>query len=202
MRRTKADAAVTREQVLDAALRIFSQKGYSATTLEDVAVEAGVTRGAVYWHFKGKPELYRALISERMAKMGAIYADALSSQGSALEVLARLLSRSFEHLMEDPEYRAVVTLNWFKTELTPELEAGFRQKIARLSEFIDTVAGLIRKGIAAGEIDRTIDPKAAALSAVALLNGVTTMYLMDPTLIGSKMTMRRVVQTYIRGLRA
>src|SRR5687768_7926109 len=57
VRRTKEDAAATRAAVLDASLRVFSRKGYAATRLEEVAAEAGVTRGAVYWHFADKAEL-------------------------------------------------------------------------------------------------------------------------------------------------
>jgi len=69
MRRTKADAAKTRENLLNAGLRVFRQKGYSATRLEDIAQEAGLTRGAIYWHFGNKLELYRALVEECTAKI-------------------------------------------------------------------------------------------------------------------------------------
>ncbi|MCL4562239.1 MAG: TetR family transcriptional regulator, partial [Chloroflexi bacterium] len=58
MRRTKEEAAETRDLLLKSALSVFSQKGYSATTLGDVARAAGVTRGAIYWHFGSKAELY------------------------------------------------------------------------------------------------------------------------------------------------
>ena len=68
MRRTKEDAALTRETVLDAALAVFSRQGYAATTLDHIAQEAGVTRGAIYWHFGGKAELYNALVEERFAR--------------------------------------------------------------------------------------------------------------------------------------
>ena len=62
MRRTKEEAEQTRQDLLDAALTVFSQKGYTATRLEDVARAAGVTRGAIYHHFGSKAELYSALI--------------------------------------------------------------------------------------------------------------------------------------------
>jgi TetR/AcrR family acrAB operon transcriptional repressor len=206
VRRTKEEAAATRAQILDAALRVFSRKGYSGTTLEDVAAEAGVTRGAVYWHFKGKADLYTALLQERTAKLGGLYEEALSPGGgrsrSPLASLERLLIRSLEYLQEDPAYRAVMELSWFKTELSPELAAGFQQKIASTRRLVDMLAELIRAGIAAGEIAPTIDPHASALAAVSLLTGAMGMYLMDPAMLGSKATIKRVVQTFIRGLRA
>jgi AcrR family transcriptional regulator len=61
MRRTKAEAEGTRQRILDAAERLFFANGVMRTSLEEIAVEAGVTRGAVYWHFDNKVELFKAL---------------------------------------------------------------------------------------------------------------------------------------------
>lgn len=201
VRRTKEEAAATREQILDAALRVFSRKGYSAATLQDVAAEAGLTRGAVYWHFKGKVELYTALVGERFARANEVFAEALSPRYSPLESIERLLTRSLEYLEEDPEYRAVLSISLFKTELTPELEPGFQQKVASMRRLVDAVADLVRKGIAAGDIDRATDPRAAALAAVSLVNGATALHLMDPKVLESRAAVRRMVATFVRGLR-
>ena len=62
MRRTKEEAAQTRQDLLAAALTIFSQKGYEAARLEDIAEMAGVTRGAIYFHFGNKAGLFMALV--------------------------------------------------------------------------------------------------------------------------------------------
>jgi TetR/AcrR family acrAB operon transcriptional repressor len=61
MRRTKAVAEETRQRILCAAERVFYDKGVAETTLEDVARAAGVTRGAIYWHFENKTEVLLAL---------------------------------------------------------------------------------------------------------------------------------------------
>ncbi|ASY71151.1 TetR family transcriptional regulator [Sinorhizobium fredii] len=61
MRRTKADAEETRRKILSAAERVFYKKGVSGTTLDEIASEAGVTRGAIYWHFANKTDLFLAL---------------------------------------------------------------------------------------------------------------------------------------------
>jgi AcrR family transcriptional regulator len=62
MRRTKEDALETRQALLNAALRVFSEKGLEATRLEDIAERAEVTRGALYWHFKNKEDLLISLL--------------------------------------------------------------------------------------------------------------------------------------------
>ena len=61
-RKTKAEAAATREALLDAAEEVFFAKGVARTSLEQIARHAGLTRGAVYWHFKNKGDLFMALV--------------------------------------------------------------------------------------------------------------------------------------------
>lgn len=73
MRKTKEDMLATREQILDAAFDCFYEKGPDATTLEEVAKRAGVTRGAIYWHFTDKVDLYRAVL-DRVVKAGDVAA--------------------------------------------------------------------------------------------------------------------------------
>ena len=68
-RRTKEDAARTREQILEAALKVFSEKGYSKATFVDIADEIGLSKGAVYWHFKTKLDLLAAMIAYSEEKM-------------------------------------------------------------------------------------------------------------------------------------
>ena len=72
MRRTKEEAAVTRATLLKAALAVFSSKGYDATTLDDIASAAKVTRGAIYWHFKSKADLYNTLIGPAGLVLGKL----------------------------------------------------------------------------------------------------------------------------------
>ncbi|MFZ4823990.1 MULTISPECIES: TetR family transcriptional regulator [Pseudomonas] len=64
-RKTAAEAARTRKKILDAAGDLFSREGVANTTLEQVAQQASVTRGAIYWHFKGKEDLLRTLFGEQ-----------------------------------------------------------------------------------------------------------------------------------------
>ena len=62
VRRTKAEALQTRAQILDAAEQVFHRKGVLSASLKDIASEAGVTRGAIYWHFKNKHDVFMAMV--------------------------------------------------------------------------------------------------------------------------------------------
>ena len=62
VRRTKEDALATRQSLLDAAELLFQAQGVSRTSLNDIARKAGTTRGAIYWHFKDKADLFNAMM--------------------------------------------------------------------------------------------------------------------------------------------
>ena len=68
MKRTKEEALKTRQIILQSALDLFYQKGYSKTTFDEIASRIELTKGAVYWHFKNKPDLVAALINDYIAK--------------------------------------------------------------------------------------------------------------------------------------
>ena len=64
-RRTKEQSEQTRNTLIDTSFRLFCEKGYSKTTLEEIAAASGVTRGALYWHFKGKEDILVTIFNEK-----------------------------------------------------------------------------------------------------------------------------------------
>lgn len=111
VRRTKAETEITRSRIIEAALAAFAASGVRGTTLEDVAVRAGVTRGAVYWHFSDK----LALVSEMIASLEwplDIGADIASyhAHPQPLELLLQQLWRQMERCMNSPSQWRTVRL--------------------------------------------------------------------------------------------
>lgn len=79
MKKAKEDAMITRQSILDAAFKCFFENGFRTTSLDMIAKEASVTRGAVYWHFKDKSELYREVVKSTLAENDVVqYAHSLS----------------------------------------------------------------------------------------------------------------------------
>lgn len=64
-RRTKEQSEQTRKTLIDTSFRLFCERGYSKTTLEEIAAASGVTRGALYWHFKGKEDILVTIFNEQ-----------------------------------------------------------------------------------------------------------------------------------------
>jgi AcrR family transcriptional regulator len=106
MKRSKADAARTRETVLAAALAVFTAKGYQRTTLDDIAARASTTRGAVYHHFENKAAIYEALLLESGRKSSELIPQAIAEGGTFLEIIARVFTRQLAQIDTDPTLRA------------------------------------------------------------------------------------------------
>src|SRR5262245_34467011 len=200
MRRTKEAAEQTRRTLLDAGLRVFSRQGYAATTLEDIAREAAVTRGAIYWHFGGKAELYQALIQERIGPANNLLGQILAGDLPPLAKLRLLLVRALEYVEEDADYRAVLELTLFKAEATPDLAAGVAAKTQATRALSAALTELVGAGIAAGDIRPDIEPQAAALAALGLLNGVATTWLLDPAAFPLGALAAPIVDAFLYGL--
>lgn len=201
MRRTKEEAAATRQAVLDAALIVFSEKGYAATNLDDIAVQAGLTRGAIYWHFKGgKVELYTTLVSEVSSRVVDVIEDAMAEGGSTGDMLRRMLVNTLIFLEEDEQYRQVTELTMFKSA-HPELEAGLKLKSAGMRTTISEIADLIRAGVDAGELRADLDTASIGAAFVSLENGLAMTWLLTERAFSLHAAAEAAADVFIGGLR-
>ncbi len=200
MRRTKDEAAVTRSAVLKAALAVFSSKGYAAATLDDIAKAARVTRGAIYWHFNSKADLYNTLTSELSARGADLVQHAVAEGGSLLEILRRIFVRQCTLIEEDREARAVMELALSKTGTDPELQAGWKKQLEAGSALIEGIAGAMQQGIAQGVLRNDIDPADMARAFIAFENGAIQLWLTSPKSFSLKQSAESFAEILISGL--
>ena len=120
-RRTKEDALATRSALLDAAERVFQQRGVSRTSLADIAQAAGVTRGALYWHFKDKAALFNAMMDRVALPLGAELEGLLERGGDPLQGLCRHLREALHQIVHDEQTRRVLRIAMQKVEHAEEL---------------------------------------------------------------------------------
>jgi TetR/AcrR family acrAB operon transcriptional repressor len=203
VRRTRAEAAVTREQLLDAAERVFRSKGVTRTSLAEVASAAGVTRGAVYWHFRDKADLFRALVDRATLPLEIMIERATA--GDADDPLARIRAlaiAALTGLAADPRSRAVLEVVFHKSELTAELEciADLRRK--QRSECMSQVEGLFRQALDAGQLPRDTDPSLATRALHAYVTGILHEWVLDVRAFDLARDAPALVDTFMTGLRA
>ena len=201
MRRTKEEAAITRATVLKAALAVFSAKGYAATTLDDVAKAAKVTRGAIYWHFKSKADLYNTLIQELSARGATVVQQAVAEGGTFIEILRRIFVRLCAVVEDDKEARAVMELGLFKTGLDPELQAGRRKQIDEGNALIAGIADAMRAGVMQGILRNDMEPADMARAFIAFENGAIQMWLASPKSFSLKTSAESFADILIAGLK-
>ncbi len=180
MRRTKAEAALTRQAILRSALAVFSTRGYAAARLDDVARMAGVTRGAIYWHFEGKPGLFQALLETHSARIRDVVSASVDQGGSFTEVVTRLFSALLVAIETDRSLQAVLELGLLKTESVPELRAVQRRQAEAAESLLRVLEGILRRAAAEGSIRGDVAPEVAARALLGLLNGVIQQWLQNP----------------------
>lgn len=143
MRRTKQDAEKTRQALAKAALKTFAQKGYSATRLDDIAVLAGVTRGAVYHHFKDKKGAYMAAIEAPSLKLQNIMQEAFGHGQTSHETLTGLFLAVLNIAETDAEVCQMLELQWLRTEVLDEFSDEMAQKRLGIEAQITAIAEIL-----------------------------------------------------------
>ena len=200
MKRTKEEAAATRATVLKAALSVFSAKGYAAATLDDVAAAAKVTRGAIYWHFKSKADLYNTLTGELSARGANLVQQAAAEGGTFVEILKRIFVRQCALIEEDREARAVMELALFKTGHTPELQAGRRKQLEAGNALLEGITAAMAQGIAQGFLRDDMEPADMARAFLAFENGAIQLWLTSPKSFSLKESSKSFADILIAGL--
>ena len=122
VRRTKEEALETRSKILEAAEQAFYERGVARTTLADIATLAGVTRGAIYWHFSNKAELVEAMLdslNEPLDEMAR--ASESENEVDPLGCMRQLLIHLFRQVAIDPKTRRINEILFHKCEFTDEM---------------------------------------------------------------------------------
>ncbi|APG24784.1 TetR family transcriptional regulator [Syntrophotalea acetylenica] len=156
-RKTREESEQTRQDILNVALDLFHARGYARTTLEQIARGAGVTRGAIYWHFKDKVDLFLGLKEDVERSTETRLEDLLLRTVNELSDMRDNLLRLFRCLENDERARKYFELIFFRAEYTEELQPimdQFRLKLQRLEQKdAEDFARLQQAGIIAARHD-------------------------------------------------
>lgn len=160
-------------QILNAALKVFNRKGLAAARMEDIAREAKLSIGGVYWYYKGKDEMVLAIMDKVIDEDVAVLTSLLNEQGTVRE---RLLGYVSATAKEGTEYLPLVY------ELYGEAQRNLkvRKHIQKyLQHYRGALAQIIQQGMDGGEI-RKGDANAIATTLAAVYEGTLELALLDP----------------------
>ena len=148
MRRSKAEAEATRESLLLAAEQLFAEQGIGSTRLSDVAAAAGVTRGAIYWHFKNKDELINAIIGRLSLPLETAMLSQLEDAASGkltLEAFKDVLLMSFQRMLDSPTVEQITRFA-MRYSLCTESQPARQQLDKSREQNLKLIAEIIRHG--------------------------------------------------------
>lgn len=171
----------TRDRLLDAAERVFHEKGVSNTTLNDIAEAAGMTRGAVYWHFHNKVDVFNAMV-DRVRQPIRRMIDEIADEETE-DPLGRLREKSvflMREIQENPHYRQVMGILYHKCEFTEsnsEYQVSYREWMVRAREALTRVLGNARQK---GQLPADIDIGLSFLAVHVAFNGLLHSWLLTP----------------------
>jgi TetR/AcrR family acrAB operon transcriptional repressor len=203
VRKTKEEALATRSRILDAAERVFQQRGVSGTSLHDIAQAAGVTRGAVYWHFTDKADLFNAMMSR--VCLPAEENTALQAARECPDALAALRQHLVDILARvagEEQMRRVLEVATQKVEYVDEFVAVRERHVQMRNQHIDDLERLLRRAQRMGQVVKSPGARQLAIGLHALLDGLLQGWLLDPSAFDLKRVGARAMDTHLAGLAA
>ncbi len=203
MRRTKQESERTRQHILAAARKVFARQGVTRTTFEEIAASAGVTRGAIYWHFADKTELFFAMREQVAVPMiDQIDLVLLRADGSdPLAGVERFLRGILGALESDPAARRTFQIMGFKCEYVGELERELGLQRLRCSELVSKLTQTYGRARRAGRLRAGLRPSMAALETCSFVIGLTRLWLLDAKGSLLRRVARRLISAHVGGHR-
>lgn len=200
-RKTKSEALETRGRLLDAAEAVFRQRGVTRTSLSEIAAAAGVTRGAVYWHFKDKAALFHAMRDRATLPLDELFARAcVTAPAEPLTTLRELCVGALQRLAVDARTQVVFEVIFHKTELVDELAGIAASNENNRCECLGQIEAIIRRCAEVGELPPGIDAALAAHGLNALMVGIMHEWVLDPTAYDLSAAAPALIDAFLAGL--
>ncbi|MGQ6585444.1 multidrug efflux transporter transcriptional repressor AcrR [Serratia sp. IR-2025] len=174
-RKTKQQAQETRQQILDAAVREFSERGVAATSLTDIATAAGVTRGAIYWHFKNKVDLFNEVWESTEPKIDQLETEYQAKfPDNPLRVIREILIYILTSTVEDGRRRALMEIIFHKCEFVGEMMPLLD------SRKVQRIEAVLYNCIHHGQLPADLHTRRAAIILRGYITGLMENWLFMP----------------------
>jgi AcrR family transcriptional regulator len=164
-----------KQQIREAATRCFVRSGYAQTRLLDIAREAGLSKGGVYFHYKAKEALFHDILENLSRSLQDRWSLDPAAEQPADRTLARLVSAHLHTLQDHPNEVRLHNLLVAMAVQNPVIQAKL-EEVTRIMR--ELYAGIIERGIQDG-VFLAGDPSALALSILALINGLGALTVLD-----------------------
>ncbi|RBP08254.1 acrEF/envCD operon transcriptional regulator [Pseudocitrobacter faecalis] len=179
VKKTKAEAFKTRQLLIDTAIAQFAARGVTNTTLNDIADAAQVTRGAIYWHFENKIQLFNEIWRQQPALSELITIDLTAEwQNNPLRLMREKLILGLQYIATNPRQRALMQILYHKCEFHEEMlsEHYIREKIGFSHP---QMRSLLIQAIARGQLSPSLDLDVILIILHGCFSGIVKNWLMN-----------------------
>jgi TetR/AcrR family transcriptional regulator, acrAB operon repressor len=199
-RKTREEAAQTRQRILDAARQLFHRQGIALTTLEHIARHAGVTRGAVYWHFEDKSGIVfalRELLTRTMTDQ--VYSIMLDEcLEDPLSGLEKAINNIFIILNSNVEVREILAIWLMQGVLVKELAEANDVVVKCHKEFIAKLEQVYERARQKEVLRIGLSPLIQALETDAFVVGLIRNWLLDACQVGIRERCAAIIEEHIK----
>ena len=202
-RKTKEDAMATRDLILDTAECVFQKRGVAATSLQEIAQTAGLTRGAIYWHFQNKADVFDAMMQRVVLPLeSALEAGDMREADDPLGYLRHAVNELLGRLVHDPQVHRVFEIATLKVEYVGDLQVLRERRIQSRDACMDDLERILTLAAGQGQIDLRVSPRIAARGMCALIDGLLYNWLLEPGAFDLQEGGGQLLHTYLLGLSA
>lgn len=200
-RRTKEEALATRDLILDTAELVFQRRGVSRTSLQEIAQEAGLTRGAIYWHFENKADVFDAMMQRvTLPLVASLNQQPEAESGNPLDQLRQNVAIAFRQTVHDPRVRRVFEIASHKVEYVDDLLAGRDRHISERAGCLSDLERLLALAAKRGQLSHRLSAGVASVGLHALIDGLMHNWLLDPQAFDLEVVGAQALDVYLAGL--
>jgi AcrR family transcriptional regulator len=187
-----------KDQILDAASEVFTEKGFQKARMDDIVEKSGLSKGALYWYFKSKDDIVIGIFERIFSREARDLEALLASDGTASYRLMQYTERVTQDVKHVLPYASMAYEFISLAFRNKYFESAFKYY---LREHMDILVPVIQDGIDSGEF-REVDPQEAAIAVAAIFEGTLALWVYDNELVDPEYHIRKSVQFLIDGIKA
>lgn len=195
MKRTKEDALITKENILNKGLALFVKHGYSTTTMEDILSSLNLTKGAFYGHFLHKEDLLKQILEREFRFISEMVTHEFISNKDEKSLFRDLLHKVINNFYENKRFRNVIELTWFKVGIDVCTKI-MDDKTTFNEYFIEEVNTILNRAQKHKLLKPKVHPYTAALQITAMITGIYRLYFVTHEQFKHKETALAMVNSF------
>ena len=170
-----------KDLIMSAALKVMTKKGYYSSTMDDIVLESGMSKGAIYHYYKSKKEVYLELIVYLESKYTDMFAT-VNKESTSAKQLKKLFTIWSDQLQKEPDFFQSFSIFQSMSRHDKDFKQAMQRMYNRFQKFIELI---IIEGIESKEFKK-IDPKTSALSLILNLDGISWFSLFESKNLDAK----------------